>query len=123
MKRLLLSVALLLVVAVATAQVTTSAIRGQVTTNDNPLPGATIVALHTPSGSQYSTTTNGEGYYTISGMRIGGPYEITISFLGYDTVKVAGFALALGETAVYDFTLNEQSIDLEDALVLLVSEV
>mgnify|MGYP003440493655 CR=1 FL=1 len=45
MKRLLLIVALLLVVAVSTAQVTTSAIRGQVTTNDNPLPGATIVAL------------------------------------------------------------------------------
>lgn len=118
MKRLLLIVALLLVVAVSTAQVTTSAIRGQVTTNDNPLPGATIVALHTPSGSQYSTTTNGEGYYTISGMRIGGPYEITISFLGYDTVKVAGFALALGETAVYDFTLNEQSIDLEEVFVV-----
>nr|MBR2110178.1 carboxypeptidase regulatory-like domain-containing protein [Alistipes sp.] len=118
MKRLLLIVALLLVVAVSTAQVTTSAIRGQVTTNDNPLPGATIVALHTPSGSQYSTTTNGEGYYTISGMRIGGPYEITISFLGYDTVKVAGFALALGETAVYDFTLNEQSIDLEEVYVV-----
>ena len=118
MKRLLLIVALLLVVAVSTAQVTTSAIRGQVTTNDKPLPGATIVALHTPSGSQYSTTTNGEGYYTISGMRIGGPYEITISFLGYDTVKVAGFALALGETAVYDFTLNEQSIDLEEVYVV-----
>ena len=118
MKRLLLIVALLLVVAVSTAQVTTSAIRGQVTTNDNPLPGATIVALHTPSGSQYSTTTNGEGYYTISGMRIGGPYEITISFLGYDTVKVVGFALALGETAVYDFTLNEQSIDLEEVYVV-----
>ena len=118
MKRLLLIVALLLVVAVSTAQVTTSAIRGQVTTNDNPLPGATIVALHTPSGSQYSTTTNGEGYYTISGMRIGGPYEITISFLGYDTVKVVGFALALGETTVYDFTLNEQSIDLEEVYVV-----
>lgn len=118
MKRLLLIVALLLVVAVSTAQVTTSAIRGQVTTNDNPLPGATIVALHTPSGSQYSTTTNGEGYYTISGMRIGGPYEITISFLGYDTVKVVGFALSLGETAVYDFTLNEQSIDMEEVYVV-----
>lgn len=118
MKRLLLIVALLLVVAVSTAQVTTSSVRGTVTANDNPLPGASIVALHTPSGSQYSTTTNGDGHYTISGMRIGGPYEITISFLGYDTVKVAGFSLALGETAVYDFTLHEQSINLEEVYVL-----
>lgn len=118
MKRLLLIVALLLVVAVSTAQVTTSSVRGRVTANDNPLPGASIVALHTPSGSQYSTTTNGDGHYTISGMRIGGPYEITISFLGYDTVKFAGFSLALGETAVYDFTLHEQSINLEEVYVL-----
>lgn len=118
MKRLLLIVALLLVVAVSTAQVTTSSVRGTVTANDNPLPGASIVALHTPSGSQYSTTTNGDGHYTISGMRIGGPYEITISFLGYDTVKVAGFSLALGESAVYDFTLHEQSINLEEVYVV-----
>lgn len=118
MKRLLLIVALLLVVAVSTAQVTTSSVRGRVTANDNPLPGASIVALHTPSGSQYSTTTNGDGHYTISGMRIGGPYEITISFLGYDTVKVAGFSLALGETAVYDFTLHEQSINLEEVYIV-----
>ena len=118
MKRLLLIVALLLVVAVSTAQVTTSSIRGTITANDNPLPGATVVALHTPSGSQYSTTTNGDGHYTISGMRIGGPYEITISYLGYDTVKVAGFSLALGESAVYDFTLHEQSINLEEVYVV-----
>lgn len=118
MKRLLLIVALLLVVAVSTAQVTTSSVRGTVTANDNPLPGASIVALHTPSGSQYSTTTNGDGHYTISGMRIGGPYEITISFLGYDTVKFAGFSLALGESAVYDFTLHEQSINLEEVYVV-----
>lgn len=118
MKRLLLTVALLLVVAVSTAQVTTSSVRGTVTANDNPLPGATIVALHTPSGSQYSTTTNGEGHYTISGMRIGGPYEITISFLGYNTVKVAGINLVLGQTAVHDITLHEASIDLEEVYVL-----
>ena len=118
MKRLLLTVALLLVVAVSTAQVTTSSVRGTVTANDNPLPGATIVALHTPSGSQYSTTTNGEGHYTISGMRIGGPYEITISFLGYNTVKVAGINLVLGQTTVHDITLHEESIDLEEVYVL-----
>ena len=86
MKRLLLTVALLLVVAVATAQVTTSSIRGKVTMNDNnnPMPGATIVALHTPSGTQYGTIANSEGHFVISGMRVGGPYTITVSYIGYN---------------------------------------
>ena len=77
MKRLLLTIALLLVVAVATAQVTTSAVRGSVTTNDKPLAGATIIATHAPSGTTYGATSNAQGYYSISGMRVGGPYTFT----------------------------------------------
>lgn len=118
MKRLLLTVALLLVVAVATAQVTTSSIRGSVTANDKPLPGATIIALHAPSGSQYATTTNGEGHYSIGGMRIGGPYKIEISFLGYDTLILDGITLSLGESEIVDGQLHEQSINLEEVYVV-----
>lgn len=118
MKRLLLTVALLLVVAVATAQVTTSSIRGSVTANDKPLPGATIIALHAPSGSQYATTSNGEGHYSIGGMRIGGPYKIEISFLGYDTLILDGITLSLGESEIVDGQLHEQSINLEEVYVV-----
>lgn len=118
MKRLLLTVALLLVVAVTTAQVTTSSIRGSVTANDKPLPGATIIALHAPSGSQYATTTNGEGHYSIGGMRIGGPYKIEISFLGYDTLILDGITLSLGESEIVDGQLHEQSINLEEVYVV-----
>lgn len=117
MKRLLLSVALLLVVAVASAQVTTSSIRGRVTTNDNPLPGATIVATHTPSGTNYGTTSNSEGHFAISGMRVGGPYNVTISFIGYNDVVIADLMLGLGNNAELSIELTEAAIEVEDIVI------
>ena len=117
MKRLLLSVALLLVVAVASAQVTSSSIRGSVTSNDNPLYGATIVALHTPSGTMYGTTSNTEGHYSIGGMRVGGPYRIEISFLGYKTVMYKDVELPLGATITFDAELKEADALIDEIVI------
>ena len=117
MKRLLLSVALLLVVAVASAQVTSSSIRGSVTSNDNPLYGATIVALHTPSGTMYGTTSNTEGHYSIGGMRVGGPYRIEISFLGYKTVMYKDVELPLGATMTFDAELKEADALIDEIVI------
>ena len=117
MKRLLLSVALLLVVAVASAQVTTSSVRGRVTTNDKPLPGATIVATHTPSGTNYGTTSNGEGHFAISGMRVGGPYNVTISFIGYNDVVVTDIMFGIGNNAELIVELTEAAIKVEDIII------
>ena len=117
MKRLLLTVALSLVVAVAMAQVTTSSIRGEVTANDNPLSGATIVAIHTPSGTRYGTISNNEGHYAISGMRVGGPYKITILYIGYNDVIYDGINLGIGEPSTFDFELTESSVELGDVVI------
>ena len=122
MKRLLLSVALLLVVAVASAQVTTSSIRGRVTTNDNPLPGATIVATHTPSGTNYGTTSNSEGHFAISGMRVGGPYSITISFIGYNDLVITDLNLQLGQSEEITAKLTESSIQVENVIIAASSK-
>ena len=111
MKRLLLSVALSLVVAVAAAQVTTSSVRGRVTDNDNPLFGATIVAIHTPSGTQYGATSNTDGYFAISGMRVGGPYMITISYLGYNDVTHEITALSIGEIKEIKLKGNKMEVN------------
>ncbi|MBO7311480.1 MAG: carboxypeptidase regulatory-like domain-containing protein [Alistipes sp.] len=117
MKRLLLTVALSLVVAVAMAQVTTSSIRGEVTANDNPLSGATIVAIHTPSGTRYGTISNNEGHYAISGMRVGGPYEVTISFIGYNNVIYKDINLGIGDTQTLNAKLQESSVELGDVVI------
>ena len=63
---------------------TTSGINGKIVDPaGNPLPGATVLAIHVPSGSQYGALTNGDGLFSIQGMRPGGPYSIEISFIGY----------------------------------------
>lgn len=105
MKRLLLSVALLFVVAVASAQVTTSSVRGTVTTNGKPLEGATIVALHMPSGTLYGRSADAEGNYTINNMRVGGPYKIEFSYVGYETIVYNDVELNMGATLALDVNL------------------
>ena len=56
---------------------TTSGINGRVLdSSGNPLPGAVVVAVHVPSGTQYATTADAAGNYRIQNMRVGGPYTI-----------------------------------------------
>ena len=87
----------------AFAQVTTSSLAGHITDeNGDPLTGAAVVAVHTPSGTQYAAVVNTDGYYVINGMRVGGPYKVTISFLGYQTIEYTDVTLQLAET----FSLN-----------------
>ena len=93
----------------AVAQVTTSAISGVVKADGEEAIGATITAKDTRSGAIYRAVTNVDGRYTITGMRAGGPYEIEVSYIGYQTSKFTGYQLALGETTVVDATLTEGS--------------
>lgn len=110
MKRLLATIALLLVVAVSTAQVTTSSVRGVVTDNDNnPIVGAAVVARHEPSGSLYGVCTNADGHYAINGMRVGGPYTIEFSYLGYKTQQHTVAEMHVGETLYIDVKLKEDA--------------
>jgi Carboxypeptidase regulatory-like domain len=79
-----LSVALLWPAAVAYAQgVTTGALNGIVTTDQQqPIQGATVIAIHLPSGTNYETVTRADGRFTIPGMRVGGPYSVTVTYSG-----------------------------------------
>lgn len=121
MKRLLLSVALLLVVAVASAQVTTSSLHGKVTTNDKPLIGATIVAVHTPSGTQYGAISTTEGNFSLSGMRVGGPYSVTVSFVGYNDTKLTDIHLGIGQNEELKIELSEATIGVDNITVIAFS--
>jgi hypothetical protein len=103
------------VVGVSYSQgVTTSSISGKVTSNlDENLSGALVVAVHIPSGTKYSTVTNNEGRYFIPNMRIGGPYAVSTSFIGYTPAVVTEVMLSLGITSNVGIMMIEDTIGIE----------
>lgn len=118
MKKLLLSMLALFAATAISAQVTTSSISGNVTdASGAPLVGTTVIATHTPSGTQYGAAADAKGNYRIYNVRPGGPYTITFSMIGYQTVEKTGIQLALAENNVTDAYLNEDAIGLEAVVV------
>ena len=78
------------------SQVTTASISGKVLDEKKePLPGATIVAKHTPTGTTYGTVASSDGRFNLSGMRVGGPYVIEVSFVGYSSQKTSDLFLTI----------------------------
>ena len=70
---------------------------GRVTDSNESLIGATVRATHKPSGTVYGTITNPEGRFNLNGMRVGGPYSVEISYIGYSTSTTNDITLSLGE--------------------------
>ena len=101
------------------AQVTTSSISGKITDNNKgTLPGATVVATHTPSGSQYYAVADANGNYRLLNIRPGGPYTIEYRMVGFQTVKQEGVVANLGETKILNVRLNEEAIGLGEVSVV-----
>ena len=118
MKKSLLTLVMALVSSVMLmAQVTTSSVSGKITDAQGEVIGATIQAIHVPSGTVYGAITNEVGRYTIDGMRAGGPYTIKVSYIGYDTKTVEGVVLQLGETFRYNAQIQESVEMLQEAVV------
>ena len=116
--KLLALVAMFLVALSSSAQVTTSALSGVVTDeNKQAMIGATITALHTPSGTKYNAVTNMDGRYTIQGMRPGGPYTVSVSYIGYEPRSIEGVTLQLAETSNLDFDLSVDANALGEVVV------
>jgi hypothetical protein len=101
------------------SQVTTSGMNGTVTSGQGErLPGATVIAVHQPSGTQYGTVTNNEGRFNLQGMRPGGPYQVEVSFVGYSKGTYTDIRLYLGESFVLDVALTESAVDLGEVMVV-----
>ena len=91
----------------ATAQSTTASLSGFVMDNEGkPLAGAVVVATHTPTETIYGAVTDINGAYRLQGLRVGAPYTVEFSFVGYNTQKYDNIALALGENQQINTTLN-----------------
>lgn len=100
------------------AQITTSSISGKVTGADGKgLEGATITAIHQPSGTQYSTAARAGGAFTIPNMRVGGPYKIDVSYVGYETQTFNDVYLELGVDTKLTPILQNSSQTLTEVVV------
>ncbi len=99
--------------------VTTSALSGLVSAVEGATPAAaSILAIHLPSGTQYRAVTRGGGAYSIPNMRVGGPYRITASAIGFAPEVKEDVYLSLGQTFRLDFRLVRQAVRLEELAVL-----
>ena len=108
----------LLAASVSNAQNTSSAIRGTVADSEgNVLSGATVVIKHIPTGSTKTLTTNSSGNYQARGLRVGGPYTITISNAGYNSGLQEDVYISLGEIQDVNVAIAAESFDVEEVVV------
>lgn len=120
LKRIVLFFATLFIASnFLTAQITTSSLTGTVKdpSTKEVLVGATISAIHTPSGTKFSAVTRAGGQYTIFNMQVGGPYKIEISFVGFVTQSVDDVYLKLAETLTANADLVKTGTVLEQVVV------
>jgi hypothetical protein len=115
---------LLLVLAVGVTHLswgqgaTTAAMSGTVTDGKGEaLPGATVIAVHTPTNTQYVVPTNSDGRFNIQNMRVGGPYTVKVTFVGYQDFNRTGINLTLAENFRLDVKLGEGAAQLAEVTV------
>src|SRR5437762_7220080 len=115
---LLATMAVVATTALDAQGVTTAAIAGVVTDSAGaPLEGARVVAVHGPSGTTYAAVTRADGRFTIPGMRVGGPYRVSVAVVGYRQEVQDQIQLTLGGTADLRFALARATLELEPVTV------
>jgi hypothetical protein len=118
LKRISLMFPALLIAVASMAQVTSGGLTGTVKDSKGlPLAGAAVEALHEPSGSKYKTVSVSSGKFNIPALRVGGPYKITITYVGLKTETFTDVYIQLGEPSVVDVTLIETSSQLAEVVV------
>src|SRR5215470_2796279 len=91
--------------------VTTGSIAGVVADAQGAVvPGATVTAVHQPSGTSYDAVTQADGRFVIPSVRVGGPYKVTAMLQGFSTEIADGVNVNLGVTTDLEFKLKVANI-------------
>ena len=97
---------------------TTSSMMGTIVDENNQaLGGSNIVAIHTPTGTTYGTITDFDGHYRISNMRVGGPYKITLSYMGFNDFVRNNVFLQLGQTFSFSHKMKLSENQLDEVVI------
>jgi hypothetical protein len=118
MKKTILFLATCMTTIISFAQITTSTISGVVVNEKKEvLVGASVTATHVPTGTTYKTVTNKTGSYVFPAVRVGGPFTVTVSFVGYKNDQVTDIGTNLGIATNVDFTLAATGSSLQEVVV------
>ncbi|MGQ0816292.1 MAG: TonB-dependent receptor [Gemmatimonadota bacterium] len=116
-------IALALPVGQANAQgVTTGAITGTVSGPQGPVVGANVVAEHGPSGTRYGALTRADGRFSIPGMRVGGPYRVTVSSIGFENATRENVTVSLGVSTPVEIGMRVSAVEVEGITVTAEQE-
>jgi len=116
-KHLLLTACSVLSMYCLFAQETTSQILGTVSDGKEGLPAATVVALHGPTGTKYTTTTRRDGRFNLPGLRVGGPYTLTVTYVGFQEQKQENITLLIGQDFTSDFLMVPTAKELAEVVI------
>lgn len=98
--------------------VTTCTLSGTVVDESKqPVIGAGVEVVHVPSGTKSMSLTSMDGNFNIQGLRVGGPYTVTFTYMGYQTQKFTNIQLNLGAEAVLNVTMKEAVKQLTEVVV------
>ena len=102
----------------ASAQVTTSSINGKVKDAKGiTVPGASVLLVHVPTGTKYGAVTGSDGYYRLNNLNPGGPYRITVTYVGYNKQEKNNINLGLGTDQRLDFIMADEGQQLTEVTV------
>ncbi|WP_291920354.1 carboxypeptidase regulatory-like domain-containing protein [Chitinophaga sp.] len=104
------------------AQETTADIAGTIGSKEGPVPGASIVATHLPTGTKYNTVSRKDGRFNLPNLRVGGPYTLTVSYIGFKDEKRENITLSLGQEYKADVTLQPSTSTLTEIVVTSVAQ-
>jgi Carboxypeptidase regulatory-like domain len=118
-KALMLTALVVLFGNALSAQVTSSSIGGVIKDKKNgeTLIGASVIAVHVPSGTRYGAVSNEDGRFFMPAVRVGGPYKITVSFVGYKEQAQEGIYANLGTTASVNFSASADEAVMQEVVV------
>ncbi len=119
MRKILLGLAFTIIASFAFSQgVTTSRMNGKVVDDQGEgLPGATVIAVHQPTGTKYGNVTDALGTFRIPNMKTGGPYSITVTYVGFADYVKGGVYLSLGQTFKLDVAMASTATELDAVVV------
>ena len=120
-----LSLGLMVALAAAPvfAQSTSAGVGGQVVGADGqPVAGAEVTITHVDSGTVSRATTDANGRYTSRGLRVGGPYTITINKAGAGSDTEENVYLTLNQVNTVDARLNNEVTTLDSVQAIGIAD-